>query len=195
MLPKPLRPLLRPNPKLAPRAEGSIPEARTEEGIEAASAAAVDDKDEDAEEEEVEAAAVEEIPKALGARFEIEPSSRNPRYCVAIEEVRPASSSCGCRNTLVRARPLPLSSVPDVSTPIKVLLPEPSAPNKASRTLGTSRTTAAALRITTSASLPLSPCDTRVIVMSASRSLAMPRRVCRDSRRSPSDKPSGRPSS
>ena len=59
------------------------------------------------------------------------PSALKPRMSCPTELVRPESASCLCRNSFIRARPLPLSSSPWVNTPSSVDLPASTFPNTA----------------------------------------------------------------
>lgn len=59
------------------------------------------------------------------------PVLSNPRMSFPTELVLPVSASCLCRNSRLRACPLPLSSSPCVNTPSRVDLPASTLPTTA----------------------------------------------------------------
>lgn len=59
------------------------------------------------------------------------PSWSKPRISFPTLLVRPLSISCLCLKSFWRAKPLPLSSSPCVSTPSRVLLPASTFPTTA----------------------------------------------------------------
>ncbi len=67
---------------------------------------------------------------AIGSWFMIFPSISIPMVVELMEEVLPVSSSCLCLKTAVLALPLPSSSFPVLSTPIRVDFPASTFPSE-----------------------------------------------------------------